>query len=166
MQSWKERPIEYANLLNPAFCSILLHNATKGYQKEKDRGMPYPLLFLVLPIVLHRSTREVLPKKIVTKLHIWLQEKSEVRVGFGDRTKNLVPYTKEALIFGMQNKIISVDRHGDFTWVKGQLKKISTISWSKDTETAICYKKAEFVGRWFAQAGEVSTIYTMWGICP
>jgi hypothetical protein len=166
VRSWKERPVEYANLLNPAFCSILLHNAVKGYQNEKNIGMPYSLLFLVLPIVLHRSTREVLPKKIVTKLHIWMQERPEVRVEFSDRTKNLVPYTKEALTFGMQTKIISIDRQGNLSWVKGQLRNISTVSWSKDTETAICYKKAEFVGRWLAQAGEVSTIYTMWGICP
>ena len=166
MQSWKERPVEYANLLNPAFCSILLHNAVKGYQLEKGRGMPYPLLFLVLPIVLHRSTREVLPKKIVTKLHIWLQERPEVRVGFGERSRDLVLYTKEAITFGMQTKILSIDKLGNLTIIKRNLKNISTVSWSKDSETTICCKRAEFVGRWLAQAGEVSTIYTMWGICP
>lgn len=166
MRPWKERPVEYANLLNPAFCSILLHNAVKGYHKEKEQGMPYPLVFLVLPIVLHRPTRKILPKTIVTKLHVWLQERPEVRIGFSDRSRNLVPYTKEAITFGMQTKIINVDRQGNLTKVKGNLKNISAVSWSKNSETAICYKNAEFVGRWLAQAGEVSTIYTMWGICP
>ncbi|WP_414577239.1 three component ABC system middle component [Anabaena sp. CCY 9402-a] len=60
MQSWEQRPLEYANLLNPAFCSIILHNAIKGYQNEKKQGMPYPLLFLLLPLVLHNSTRNAL----------------------------------------------------------------------------------------------------------
>lgn len=166
MQSWEKRPVEYANLLNPAFCSVLLQNAVKGYQTEKKQGMPYPLLFLVLPLVLHSSTRNALPKKIVTKLHIWLQRQPEARVGFGDRTSSLVPYTKEALAFGMQTGIINICDDGKFTWVKGTLKPISAVSWSSDTEPAICCKKAEFVGRWLAQAGEVSTIYTMWGICP
>lgn len=166
MQSWRERPIEYANLLNPAFCAILLHSSIKGYQKEKNSGMPYPLVFLVLPIVLHRSTRDVLPKKIVTKLHSWLQERPEVRVGFGERTKHLVPYTKEALSFGMQTKVINIDSQGNLIWVQRKLKDTSTISWSKEAETTRCYKKSEFIGRWLAQAGEVSTIYTMWGICP
>lgn len=166
MQSWEQRPLEYANLLNPAFCSILLQNAIKGYQNEKKQGMPYPLLFLVLPLVLPSSTRNALPKKIVTKLHIWLQRHPEAHVGFGDRTSNLVPYTKEALAFGIQTGIINVCDDGKFTWVKGKLKSISSLSWSIDTEPAICCKKAEFIGRWLAQAGEVSTIYTMWGICP
>ena len=128
MQSWKKRPVEYANLLNPAFCSILLHNAVKGYQQEKNRGMPYPLLFLVLPIVLHRSTREALPKRIVTRLHIWLQERPEVRVGFGDRSRDLVLYTKEAITFGMQTKIISIGKQGNLTIIKRNLKSISTVS--------------------------------------
>lgn len=166
MQAWEQRPLEYANLLNPAFCSIILQNAIKGYQNEKKQGMPYPLLFLVLPLVLQNSTRNALPKRIVTKLHIWLQRNPEARVGFGDRTRNLVPYTKEALAFGMQTGIISICDDGKFTWVNGKLKPILAVSWSSDTEPAICYKKAEFIGRWLAQAGEVSTIYIMWGICP
>jgi hypothetical protein len=166
VQSWEQRPFEYANLLNPAFCAILLRNAIKSYQDQKKQGMPYPLLFLVLPIVLHGSTRNTLPETTRTKLHIWLQRQPEARVGFGDRTSNLVPYTKEALIFGMQTGIVNICNDGNFTCVKGKLKSISAVSWSKDTEPAICCKKAEFIGRWLAQAGEVSTIYTMWGIRP
>lgn len=166
MQSWEQRPFEYANLLNPAFCSILLRNAIKGYESQKKQGMPYSLLFLVLPIVLHGSTRNTLPETTRTKLHIWLQRQPEARVGFGDRTSNLVPYTKEALIFGMQTGIVNISDDGKFTCVKRKLKPISAVSWSSDTEPAICCKKAEFIGRWLAQAGEVSTIYTMWGIRP
>ncbi|MEA5573496.1 three component ABC system middle component [Calothrix sp. UHCC 0171] len=166
MLSWQERPVEYANLFNPAFCSILLYNAIKGYQKEKKQGMPYPLIFLVLPLVLHQSTRNLLPRTTRTKLHIWLQNKPEVRVKFSDRTSNLVPHTKEALAFGMQTGIIGFGDDGKFTSSKSQLKNISAVSWSEGTEPAICFKKAEFIGRWFAQAGEVSTIYIMWGICP
>ena len=166
MQSWEQRPFEYANLLNPAFCSILLQNAIKSYQVQKKQGMPYPLLFLVLPLVLHSPTRNDLPKTTATKLHSWLQQHPETRVGFGDRTSNLVPYTKEALAFGMQTGIISICDAGKFTCVKGKLRRNLAVSWSKDTEPAICCKKAEFIGRWLAQAGEVSTIYTMWGICP
>ncbi|MEH2337869.1 three component ABC system middle component [Nostoc sp.] len=166
MQSWEQRPFEYANLLNPAFCSILLRNAIKNYHAQKKQGMPYSLLFLVLPLVLHGSTRNALPKTTVTKLHIWLQRQPEARVGFGDRTSYLVPYTKEALAFGMQTGIVNICDDGKFTYVNGKLKRILAVSWSEDTEPYSCCKKAEFVGRWLAQAGEVSTIYTMWGICP
>jgi len=166
VESWEQRPFEYANLLNPAFCSILLRNAIKSYHDQKKQGMPYPLLFLVLPLVLHSSTRNSLPKSTVTKLHIWLHRYPEARVGFGNRTSNLVPYTKEALAFGMQTGIINICDDGKFICVNGKLKRNLAISWSKDTEPLICCNKAGFVGRWLAKAGEVSTIYTMWGICP
>lgn len=163
MLPWEERPVEYANLFNPAFCSILLQNSIKGFQKEREQGMPYSLLFLVLPLVLHGSTRRALPATTAAKLHVWLQQQPEVLVGFGNRARNLAPYTKEALAFGMQTGIINLCNDGTFTWVKYKLK---AVSWSSNTETAICYEKANFIGRWLAQAGELSTIYTMWGICP
>jgi hypothetical protein len=44
-------------------------------------------------------------------------------------------------------------------------KKIK-LPWNTDTESNECARKAEFVGRWFAQAGEVSTIFHMWGVRP
>ena len=31
----------------------------------------------------------------------------------------------------------------------------------KDSQT-----KAKFVGRWFASAGELATVFQMWGVCP
>lgn len=58
MIPWSKRTPEIANLLNPSFCAILLYSATFEYQKKaKNNSMPFPLLYLVLPIILHKSTR-------------------------------------------------------------------------------------------------------------
>lgn len=163
MLPWEKRPAEVANLLNPAFCSILLRDSIVDFQREKEQGMPYSLSFLVLPLVLHKPTRETLPRNIRTQLHVWLQRKPEVRVGFSERTRHLVPYTKEALVFGIQEDVIVVSGSG--TLISGD-RRLGSLPWSRDAEPSVCRNKARFVGRWFARAGDISTVFTMWGICP
>lgn len=161
MLTWERRPVEVANLLNPAFCSLLLRGAIDTFQAENDEGMAYPLSFVLLPLVLHKPTRQTLPRTTRTRLHVWLQEKPEVRIGFIDRIRQLVPYTREALIFGMQSQFITIDENGNLIPVR---KRVKNLPWPNDSESSICYKQAQFVGRWLAQAGSTSTIFTTLGI--
>lgn len=163
MLHWEKRPIEVANLLNPAFCSILLRDSVETFQIENRQGMSYPLSFLILPLVLHKPTREALPRTTRTKLHTWLQEKPEVRIGFAERARQLVPYSKEAIIFGLQTGIIEVNENGDLIPYSKRLKELSG---GDEVEPSICRKKAQFLGRWLAKAGDLPTILIMWGICP
>jgi hypothetical protein len=158
---WEQRPVEVANLFNPAFCTVLLQSSIRGFQSQRDGGMPYPLLFLVLPIVLHSYTRQTLPRTTATKMHVWLQEHPEVRIGFVERSRNLVPYTKEALIFGIQAGTITIGTDGSFAWVPKSLRKSG-----HDSELDRLQKRAEFLGKWLAQFEEPSNIFTMWGIRP
>ena len=163
MLPWEKRPIEVSNLLNPAFCSVLLRGAIRAFQEEADEGMPYALSFLMLPIVLHKLTRQALPRTIRTRLHVWLQDRPEVRVDFAKRTRDLVPFTKEALIFGIGCDFFTIDESGRLVVVRRGSRRFP---WASGTEPHVCYKKAEFVGRWFAQTGDPTTILTMWGIRP
>lgn len=162
MIPWEKRSIEIASLFNPAFCSLILRQSIRGYLSEESSGMPFSLSFLMLPIVLHRSTREMLPRSISTKMHAWVNNQSEVKVQFSDRCKRLVQYTREGLIYGMQGNLFSVNDGGRLV----SSGKIIKLPWNSDTESYECAQKAEFVGRWFAQAGEVSTIFHMWGVRP
>ncbi|MDU2065924.1 MAG: three component ABC system middle component [Sporomusaceae bacterium] len=161
MTKWEERPIEVANLLNPAFCSVLLYQAIKGYRQEAKTNMPYPLLFLILPIVLHKSTRESLPRSIATKFHAWLEQNQNQKISFAARTRQMVFYTKEALTFGMKQGIINIDNNGLIV-----SKNISKLKTTKTSEVYQCSQRALFLGRWFSKAGDITTIFMMWGICP
>jgi hypothetical protein len=125
--------------------------------------MPYPLIFLTPPIVLHEQTRSLLPRGTGTKLHVWLQNNPEVKVQFAERTQRLIPYTKEAIIFGLQREILTLDQHGNVNYLK---RRLSTPSWQSGTEPDDCITKAAFLGRWFAESGDPGTIYTLWGISP
>jgi hypothetical protein len=162
MKQWKYRPIEEANLFNPAFCGELLRRAIGAYNNSVQNKFPYPLSYLVLPIVLHRPTREAIVLQN-RQLHVWLQNNQSVRVGFAERTKSLIPISNEALKFLLQIKSISVDESAGLNLLT-RAKAITTAY--GDEEIRDCFKKAALVGGWFARAGTASNIYTMWGIKP
>lgn len=163
MLNWEQRPFEIANLFNPAFCALLLRDAAKGYRKENQKGLPYPLSVFILPLVLHKTSRELMPKIISSKMHVWLKNHEELRIDFAKRVRHMLPYSKEALIFGMQGKLICINEEGNLIPVE---RKLKTIRWKNDDETAICMQKSLFLGRWLAHAGDISTVYAMWGIRP
>src|SRR5688572_8037778 len=111
MLPWNQRPIEVANLFNPAFCALLFNQTVAAYQHSTKRGMDFPLAFIVLPIVLHKTTREAL-STMATKLNVWMQRHHEVRIGFAERTQNLMPITKEGLMFALQQDALQLDEKG------------------------------------------------------
>jgi hypothetical protein len=60
MKRWDLRPVEIRNLFNPAFCGLVLMRALCGYEEEDERGMHFSLALLVLPLCLHKRSREIL----------------------------------------------------------------------------------------------------------
>ena len=169
MKSWSERPIELANLLNPAFCGFLIRAAVVSYSETQPDGMPFALSFLVLPVVLHMNTRDVLPSSVRKTLGAWLEENPEVRVDFDVRVRSLAPFTREAVMFLMQRSIIGFATDGTLRQGIGTLAGTQTVVTQLvrgSEETAACVSKAQLVGRWFAQSGSTDTIYARFGIRP
>lgn len=163
MMPWRDRPIEVAALLNPAFCAVLLNRAVQSYNDSAQRGLPYPFVFLVLPMTLHRPTREAFPRSVATRMHAWLQTHPEVRVNFAERAAALVPVTKEALSFGLHEQWIAV--RDDGTVVSGHNGRLPP-TWQGDEDLRGSWQAASLLGRWLHSAGTVSTVYMMWGIRP
>jgi hypothetical protein len=163
MSSWNKRPIEVAHLLNPAFCSVILRESILGYKEETNTGMPYVLSFLVLPLVLHKSTRDILPISISTKLHSWVHKNQYVRVGLDKRAQHLGLYTREAIIFSIRLEIIHISENGQLNVSQKKCKRLELPS---SSEPVICQKKAYFVGRWFARTGDPAIIFAMLGVKP
>jgi hypothetical protein len=165
VKTWAGRPTELAYLFNPAYCGWLLREAVEGYTSVKPAGLPLPLAFLALPVVLHRPTRELVPGAVTTKLHAWLQEHPQVRVNFAERTRELAPFTREALLFLSASRQLRVNDDGAIT-VAGKLGpgKAGLLELSGEMRESV--SKARFVGRWFASAGAPATVFQMWGVCP
>ncbi len=165
MKTWAERPTELAYLFNPAFCGWVLREAIEGYASVQATGMPLPLAFLVLPVVLHQATRERLPGAVTTKLHVWLQEHPEVRIQFAERTKELASFTREGLLFLGTRGQLRITDDGDVTIV-GKLGRGKAELLQGSDEIRECLARSKFLGRWFATAGSLATVLQNWGVCP
>jgi hypothetical protein len=158
-------PPEIANLFNTAFSTRILRAGIKGYQEEAQRGMPFALTFLVLPIVLHKPLRESLPRGISTKMHVWLRENQQAYIQFPSRARNLVPVTKEGLMFGMHHEVLNLGSEADFLSTQKPFRRRPATSIDTD-EVKEIERRAGFIGKWFARAGSVSSIYMMWSVRP
>ncbi len=165
MKTWSTRPTELAYLFNPAYCGWVLREAIEGYSSVKPDGMPLPMAYLVLPVVLHRATRDLLPRGVATTLHGWLQVHPELRINFADRTKELAQFTREAVLFLGVRGQLRVGEGGAVT-VAGKLGGGKAALLENSEEIVESLSKAKFVGRWFASAGEPTTVFQMWGVCP
>ena len=162
MKNWENRATEIAYLLNPAFCGRILYHAIKSYQEESKRPMPFPLVYLILPLVLHRKTRERI--KSVTQMQIWIQRNPEMLIGFADRAKNLVSITNEAVEFLIQSGIITLTNNAELELAQ-LVKSINSSKYTND-EIKDCINKSSSVAKWFAKSGTVETIYVSWGVKP
>lgn len=167
MKSWEKRPPEIANLLNPAFFTVILKNAVEGYQLKENQGMPFPLIFVILPLILYPNIRVILPNTPTKNFYLWLKEHPEIHINFANRAKSLVPYTKESIAFGLKQQIFQVNDDGNILLVpkKRLLRKPDKI-WLQDPETYQCYLKANFVGKWLTTINDVSNIFVALGIRP
>jgi hypothetical protein len=162
MDSWENRPVEVANLLNPAFCGELLHFTITSYYAQSQRNFPFSLSYLVLPIILHSNTRKRIPLK--KDMFSWIEENPDMKIGFSDRVKSLIPFSQEALLFLIQTNFANIDNLGNL-YVVNPLneKKYKSIGSDEITD---CIKKSVIIGRKLASAGSVPVIYAMWGIKP
>jgi hypothetical protein len=165
MTTRPRRSPEEAALLNPAFCAALIEMSARDYAAEARRPLPFSLAFLVLPIVLHKSTRDLLPKRKDSSLTVWIENNSSARIGFGERVIALAPVVREAILFGVKNGRLDVDGEGSLGPVSAASGQHGS-AFADTTESGQCKLKAAFVGRWFATGGSPATIMALWGISP
>ncbi len=69
MKPWNQRPREIRNLFNPAFCGLVLARGVEGFSETTNQPMPFSLTLLILPLCLHKRTREQIKKLLNPKLH-------------------------------------------------------------------------------------------------
>jgi Family of unknown function (DUF6521) len=165
MRQWTQRPREEANLLNPAFCCAALTSSIAGYMAVNVEGIPYPLVFMILPIVLHKATREALPQNTRTSLAAWIQDNAAMRVLFPERVISLKPHTREAVLFGLLHDWLAFQTDARLQTAMGE-RRINQFRRRLDDKARECVLRANFVGRWFASAGSPQTVLALWGIRP
>jgi hypothetical protein len=162
MKRWDQRPFEIRNLFNPAFCGLVLFRAFCGYEEEDPRGVPFSLALLILPLCLHKQSREVLLRGNRGYLLKVVSSHPELLVNFGHRVTDLLPFTFEALGFLMHLDAFEITVDGRLKAIQNGVRK----TLNGTPETLACQRVARFLGKEFARVGDRVTIYTSLGIRP
>lgn len=162
MKRWDQRPFELRNLFNPAFCGLVLFRALRGYEEEDPRGMPFSMSLLVLPLCLHKESRELIAASSRSYLLRITEKNPQVHVGFADRVTAMLPYVFEGFGLLVERGCISVADDGRLQTVSDKVRKSVTGT----DETKSCQRVARFVGKEFARIPDRVTVYTTFGIRP
>lgn len=162
MKRWDQRPFEIRNLFNPAFCGLVLFRALHGYEEENVHGLPFSLSLLVLPLSLHKGSREVIAGNPLSYLLKTTEKNQHMMVGFASRVTHMLPYTFEGFGLLMERGCITIQNDGRIQTVPNKVRK--TIKGTP--ETISCQRVARIVGKEFARIADQTTIYTTFGIRP
>lgn len=162
MKAWIDRPFETRNLFNPAFCAVVVLRALKAYEGEDEKGMPFSLAILVLPLCLHAATRDIVIENHRTYFIKTVESHPEMLVGLANRARNLLPFSLEALGLAMQLGCFAVSETGRLkTCAKAVRVKVEGTD-----ESIECQKAAQVIGKQFGRLTDRVTIYTTLGIRP
>lgn len=169
MTAWQERTIEQRNLLNPAFCAVAVWHLARGYQTEsviftsEQTGLPIELAFVGASLVLRGHTRDQLPGSIATSLATWVHDHPLERSAVAKGVVVLREPVREALLFGTQHGLLSLDGRWLYAHNK-QSKKINRYLRASSEEVKECMRQAVFVGRWLCKAGAPPTVLALLGV--
>ncbi len=164
MEKWEDRSQIAANLLNPAFCGEIIRRTIAAYNgNEEGIKFPFSLLHLILPILLHKKTRENMPQRSSTYFHSWVDENEHLFIDFVRRVKELIPYTNESMLFLLQYNAAKINDDGNIEIISYTRR---TPSGDYSNEVKTIYKKAELLGKWFRLTGNEQTIYMFLKIRP
>jgi hypothetical protein len=162
---WVHRPDEEAYLLNPAFLALLLREMVKGYSAAVGAGMPLPLVYVAMPVVLHRPTRDVLPRSVLAEMVNWVDGNPQVRLLFADRAKALVPFVREGLVFGTLHGLLAFDDGLTLRPTPRRVGKVSELR-GQSADFDACIRASGLIGRWTARSGSAATQMALWGVKP
>lgn len=162
MRKWEERSLETKYLLNPAFCSRMLYATILEYESKSGRPLPFPLIYLILPLVLHKRTREKISSS--TKLLNWTQTNQELLIGFPARAKEFVEITNESIEFLLCSGMVQINDTGEIIRTP-DIRKLNETEYLNE-EIKQCVRKSQHVARWFIGAGTTENIYACLGVRP
>ncbi|MCW3159702.1 three component ABC system middle component [Chryseobacterium oryctis] len=160
---WAERNTIVANLFNPAFCGEIIRAVAKEYNKHTNTKFPFAFAFIVLPILLHKNTRERLPRSVRTYFFVWVEQNDDLFFDFSARAKSMVKYTKEAISFSMAHQKLTLLENGE---IEPSLDRVKYYQNDDYDEYNQILKKAEMLGKWLSFTNDVKSIYSFLRITP
>jgi len=163
MTRWSQRSRTQAVMLNPALLATLTATAVLRYRETSGQAMPWAYAFIVAPLVLHRGTRESLPRTIRANLNTWVADHPVEHAGFAQRAVSLRESVQEGLRFGLRTGILGVDEGGG---LNASLASGKGHTLAKDSEVQQIVARAGFIGRWLTKIEQPATVFVVLGVAP
>ncbi len=158
---WTDRSPVVAAMLNPALLATIIATAAEEYERADHDPMPWPLAFLVAPLVLHRDTRDALPNSTRSHLATWVSNHPTLRAGLPARARSLAPSVQEGLRFGMEAGVLAVVDDGR---LRSSLRIARQPPDVGDLRALV--RSSGLVGKWFAKLDQPATAFALLGVAP
>jgi len=124
--------------------------------------MPFSLSLLVLPLCLHKDSRDLIAAGSRNHLLKITERSPQIVAGFAGRASSMLPYAFEGFGLLTERGCVTVQKSGNLLTVPDKVRK--TVSGTNETRS--CQRVARFVGKEFARIADRVTIYTTFGIRP
>ncbi len=161
---WAQRPVEEARIFNPAFCGELISRTAGEYHRTRGTALGVAVAFVVLPLTLHSSTRDALPKNASTAFAGWVAEHGALVAGLPERCRLLRPVSREALIFAVRHRLLALNGDG---LLPGARPVRHGVRFAASTdEVDATRRSAALLGRWFSRQGSQISILRGIGVAP
>lgn len=162
MKPWNRRSDIEASLFNPAFCGELIFRVVSSYNKTSKQGkFPYALSYLILPFLMNAVIYGALPNTRRTSFISWLFTNRHLTPLIANKAKELKNYTSEALLLYLSKGLLQIDNQAELE--AGERKLMRKRNFQRD-EVEMLLKRADFIGAWFCNVGDVVTIFSLIGI--
>lgn len=102
---------------NPALCSLLIWRFICGFANKNENPTPFPLLFIVLPMILNEEIREIISstfqssglRTFADKFAKSSISKSDLILSIHGKSLNLRELTLDSIKLALSSKLISLD---------------------------------------------------------
>nr|WP_244627547.1 three component ABC system middle component [Microvirga tunisiensis] len=145
---------------NPAFCSLAIRSFLQGYIESANIGAEFPTLFIVLPIAASEAqTPSFEATNKTTGLFTWLQRSPFVTLDLARRIDRTARFTRAAIHFGLQQRLIKIESGLFLPLDEGLLKKAPSSDAVGDV-----MKRSHRLGFWTGEIKSAPTVFNALGI--
>lgn len=126
----RTRPSELDLVYNPSLGAFLIWSCGLGYFKEESKGMPVPLTFLTLPLLLHAQSLELISSTYdssgLTLFASKLGARQEDLLAVHQRALSLRPLSLSSLSMACASRLMTVDARSGTAFSIGEKKRPKT----------------------------------------
>jgi len=140
----------------------VIRNTIREYEMRESKGLPFTLVFFILPLILHHDTFKEIRANTPLKFFSWLNSRVSQTKDIEQRINNLKNTTTDAILFLLVFNTIKI-HEGRLHTVDFDLsiKSREYNPYMRDYQN-----KAIQIGKWFSETGSISTIYSLLGVKP